>query len=150
MKDVERGVSVMKKEEIPIEKTFGDFLELLEADAADAYTGFLFQFIQEIVASTMNLGKGGFAPVLNFTVYAKQTGIGDGFEMIIRPSRSSNPEGYEALKLDQFANRVMEAFKAYAVETCGMTPVIDEREDLRKQISGDAVVEQWKGVVDEN
>ena len=132
-------------EEIPTEKIFGDFLELLEADSQDQYTGFLFKFITQIIAQTMNLGKDGFAPLLNFTVYAKQAGV-DGFELIVRPSRCSDPDSYQALKLGAFGNKIMEAFKSYAIENWGMTPVVDEREDLRAEIDPTDIVAQWEGI----
>ena len=130
------------KDKLSIEKTFRDFQETLRADAEDQYTGFLLEFVGRVLSATMALGKEGFAPVMSFTVYVKQVGQG-GFKMILRPSRSSNPEAYEALKLGEFGQGIMDAFKRYAIETCGMTPVIDERDDLRKQGTGMGVVEQW-------
>lgn len=135
------------KKDVPTEKIFGDFLELLEKDSEDQYTGFLVKFIEQIVAQTMNFGKQGYAPVMNLTLYARQVGV-DGFELICRPSRSANEEVYQKLKLDEFGQKLMDAFEKYAIETWGMTPVIDEREDLRGSVKvGCDAIDQWGHVV---
>ena len=111
------------KKGVPTEKIFGDFLELLEADSKDQYTGFLFKFIEQVLASTMNLGKDGYAPVMNFTLYARQVGMKGGFEMIFRPSRTTAEDVYRELKLGEFGQNIMDAYEKYAIETWGMTPV---------------------------
>jgi hypothetical protein len=128
-------------------KIFGDFLELLERDSEDLYTGFLFEFISQVVAHTMNLGKDGYAPVLNVTLYARQKGV-DGFELICRPSRSADEEVYQKIKLGELGQGFMDAFESFAIKTWGMTPVVDEREDLRGvvKLAHDAV-EQWGGLL---
>ena len=140
-------VNVMKKEDVSTEKIFRDFLELLEKDRADLYTGFLFEFISQVVAHTMEMGKQGYAPVMNFTLSARQKGV-DGFEFICHPSRSKGEEVYQKLKLAEFGLKVMAAFESFAIETWGMTPVIDEREDLRGVVEAahDAVA-QWGDAV---
>ena len=141
-------VNVMKKENVTSEKIFADFLGLLEKDKADLYTGFLFEFISEVVAHTMDLGKQGYAPVMNFTLSARQKGV-DGFELICHPSRSKGEEVYQKLKLAEFGIKVMAAFESFAIETWGMTPVIDEREDLRGVIeAANDAVDQWSGAVE--
>jgi len=136
---------VMKKENVPTEKIFGDFLELLERDESDQFAGHLFQLIKEVLASTMNLGKEGYSPALNLTVYAKQRG-GDKFDIIMRPSRTTSVEMFTVLKLDNLGEKLKIAMAEYGKETWGMTPV-DEREDMRAiiDIKHDSV-EQWKGV----
>jgi hypothetical protein len=136
-----------QNKDVPTEKIFGDFLELLEIDSEDLYTGFLFKFISQLVAHTMGLGKEGFAPVLNITLYARQKGV-DGFELFCRPSRSVDEEVYKKLKLGELGQKFMDAFESYAVKTWGMTPIIDEREDLRGVVkSGHDAVDQWSAVV---
>ena len=140
-------VSVMKKENVPTEKIFGDFLELLERDEADQFAGHLFQFIKEVLASTMNLGKEGFSPALNFTVYARHCGA-DKTEIIMRPSRTSSIEMFMTLKLDNMGEKLKTAMAEYAKEAWGMVPVIDEREDLRGVVeAAHDAVNQWGGAV---
>ena len=133
------------KKDIPPEKIFGDFLELLERDSSNLYTGFLFEFISQVIAHTMSFGNQGYAPVMNLTLYARQKGV-DGFELICRPSRSASEEVYQKLKLGEFGQKIMDAYKSFAIETWGMTPVIDEREDLRNQGVGEDIILQWKDV----
>ena len=136
--------------DIPTEKIFGDFLELLEKDSEDLYTGFIFNFISQLIAQTMKFGKEGYAPVLNMTLYARQRGV-DGFELICRPSRSLDGEVYAALKLGELGQGFMDAFESFAVKTWDMTPVIDEREDLRGVVkSAYDAVDQWGGAVGED
>jgi len=144
---VVQNVNVMKKEDVPIEKIFGDFLELLEKDKADQFTGHLFQFIEQVLASTMSLGKEGYSPALNFTVYARHSGVGK-TEIIMRPSRTSSMEMFMTLKLDNLGDKLKTAMAEYAKEAWGMVPVIDEREDLRGVINVEFdAVDQWEGVV---
>ena len=142
---VEGVVNVM--ENVPTEKIFGDFLELLEQDEADQFAGHLFQFIKQVLASTMELGKEGYSPALNFTVYARHRGT-DQTEIIMRPSRTSSMEMFMTLKLDKMGEKLKTAMAEYAKEAWGMTPVIDEREDLRGVVeSAHDAVAQWGGAV---
>jgi hypothetical protein len=134
--------------DVPTEKIFGDFLELLERDSEDLYTGFLINFISQLVAHTVSFGVEGYAPVLNVTLYARQKGV-DGFELICRPSRSVDEEVYQKIKIAELGQGFMDAFKDFAQKTWGMTPVIDEREDLRGVVkSAHDAVDQWGGAVD--
>ena len=138
-------VNVM--ENVPTEKIFGDFLELLERDGADQFVGHLFQFIKQVLASTMELGREGYSPALNFTVYARHRGT-DKTEIIMRPSRTSSMEMFMTLKLDKMGEKLKTAMAEYAKEAWGMTPVIDEREDLRGVVeSAHDAVAQWGGAV---
>ena len=140
-----QGVNAMKKKSVPTEKIFGDFLELLEKDSADLFAGHLFQFIEEVLASTMNLGKEGYSPALNFTVYARQRN--DKVEIIMRPSRTTSTEMFTVLQLDKLGEKLKVAMAEYAKEAWGMMPVIDEREDIRAKIDiKHDPVEQWKGI----
>ena len=150
MTGVEGVVSVMEKESVPTEKIFGDFLELLERDEADQFAGHLFQFVKEVLASTMNLGKEGYSPALNFTVYARNSGAGK-TEIIMRPSRTSSMEMFMALKLDNLGDKLKTAMAEYAKEAWGMTPVIDEREDLRGVVeAANNAVDQWSSAIEGN
>jgi len=149
MKGVGGDVNAMKNESVPIEKIFGDFLELLEKDKSDLFAGHLFQFIEEVLASTMNLGKEGYSPALNLTIYARQRN--DKLEIIMRPSRTTSVELFTVLKLDSLGEKLKVALAEYGKEAWGMMPVIDEREDLRANIDiRHDVVEQWKGVRDDS
>ena len=146
MKGVGVSVNVMKKENVPTEKIFGDFLELLEKDEADQFAGHLFEFIREVLASTMNLGKEGYSPALNFTVYARHRN--GRTEIIMRPSRTASVEMFTVLQLDKLGDKLKTAMAEYAKEAWGMVPVIDEREDLRGVINVEFdAVDQWTGVV---
>jgi len=144
---VAQTVNVMEKETVPTEKIFGDFLELLERDKADQFAGYLFKFIEEVLASTMDLGKDGYSPALNFTVYARHRD-GGRTEIIMRPSRTSSIEMFMTLKLDNMGAKLQTAMAEYAKEAWGMVPVIDEREDLRGVVeAAHDAVNQWGGAV---
>ena len=139
---------MMKRESVTSEKIFADFLELLKRDKADQFAGHLFQFIESVLASTMDLGKDGFSPALNLTVYARQRGM-DKTEVIMRPSRTSSMEMFMTLKLDNLGEKLKIAMAEYAKEAWGMTPVIDEREDLRGVVeAAHDAVDQWSGAVE--
>ena len=147
MTGVEEVVNVMKRESVTSEKIFADFLELLKRDKADQFAGHLFQFIKQVLASTMELGKEGYSPALNFTVYARHRGT-DQTEIIMRPSRTSSMEMFMTLKLDKMGEKLKTAMAEYAKEAWGMTPVIDEREDLRGVVeSAHDAVAQWGDAV---
>ena len=136
------------KDDRSMEKIFGDFLELLEKDSEDQYTGFLFNFITEVLAHTMDLGKQGYAPMLNFTMSAKQSGMNaDGtsnIEIIFHPTRSTDQETYKLLGLDVLGKKIGDAVAEYGKEVWGMIPVVDVREDLRGNIkTGQTAMAQW-------
>jgi len=120
-----------------VKDTFINFLGQLKEDAKDQYTGFLFRFIEQILAETMKNGKVGYAPVLNLTVYAKQEGLGGktggGIELIFHPSRTTSVEIFQKLKMEILGQHLKDALDKYGSEAWGMTPV-DERNDVRDMV----------------
>ncbi len=130
--------------EITTEKMFTDFVELLKTDSEDKYTGHLFRFIQHVLESTestMDLGKNGFSPVLNFTVYAKQ--FEEKMEIVLRPSRSASREMHNKLQMVVLTQKLCDAINEYGKEAWGMTP-IDERQDIQDvTLSGVDAMAQW-------
>jgi len=127
-----------------IEQMFLNLMSLLKRDKADQYTGFLFQFVEQVLANTMKLGAEGYAPVLSFTLYAKHTsGMSadmDNTEMIFRPSKTTNLEIFHALNLSDFEQRIMDAFAGYCTEVWGMT-AIDDKGEMR--LDGNKAMAHW-------
>ena len=111
-----------------IQDTFINFLALLKEDAKVCYTGFLFRFIEEVLAETMKQGKNGFAPVLNLTVYAAE--VGGEMELIFHPSRTTSVEIFQKLKMDILGKHLKDALDKYGMEAWNMIPS-DKRNDVR-------------------
>ena len=129
-----------------IEEIFRDFLETLKKDSEFDRTEFLFRFIEEMLGTTMKLGKDGYVPAVGLTLYARQ-GMGNMTEMIFHPYMSDNMEIYQKLQLSKFNQKLQDIIEAYGKEVWGMTPV-DERNDVRDIVRAASNFEiQWGNVI---
>jgi hypothetical protein len=130
-KEIDKAIKKITDEEL-----VKIFVEMLKEDANRA--GYLFQFLTEVINSSVAMGREGYQPITMFTLFARESN--EVTEFKFHSARTGSQDLYFKFNLKRLGELINEAWLKHGKETFG---------DLKKTADVDtSALEYWAKAVD--